>query len=175
MIDQTHLHAPSDAQLPAVPEEQTAASTDPYAAVTLAPNSCIAPENLTAFKQVAASLNLPAEALQKWLSLEEGRLQGLQKQQEEQKRAQTAAWARQTQQELGPSWQEQVSKAVRAADVFGGSELRQLLEETGLGNHPVIVRTFIGIGKRMSEDITSAGVPGAQTDKTFSQALYGKN
>ena len=175
MTEQTHLSAPSEVQPVAVPENQTATPTDPYADVTLAETSCIEAESLAAFKQTAATLNLPAEALQKWLSLEEGRLQGLQKQQEEQKRAQTAAWARQTQEELGPSWQEKVSQAVRAADAFGGPELRQLLEETGLGNHPVIVRTFIGIGKRMSEDITAAGTSGAQTDKTFSQALYGKN
>ena len=83
-------------------------------------------------------------------------------------------WVQQTQELLGDKWQEEVSRAVRAADVFGGVELRQLLEETGLGNHPAIVRTFAQVGKRIAEDISAAGAPGACADKTFTQALYGK-
>lgn len=172
----TLLHAASGAQPQSADDTQTPAPTDPYAAVVLPENSYLQPGDLAAFKQAAGEVKLPAEALQKWLALEETRLQNQNQQAAEAQRQKEAAWVRQTQEELGPQWQEEVSKAVRAADVFGGPELRQLLEETGLGNHPVIVRTFAGIGTRISEDSTPGGVtPGTQTDKTFTQALYGKN
>jgi len=83
------------------------------------------------------------------------------------------AWAQETQNFFGPHWQEEVSLAVRAADIFGGPELRTLLEETGLGNHPVIVRTFNEIGKRISEDVSAGGKKSVCADKTFAEAMYG--
>lgn len=171
MTEQTDLHAssaPQNADVPTTPQ-------DPYAAVSLPENSLLSADTLAAFKQSAAQLKLPAESLQTWLSYEENRLQAAAEQTENQQRAQQENWARQTQEMFGPRWQEEVSKAVRAADAFGGAPLRQLLEETGLGNHPVIVRTFHAVAKRICEDVTPGGAPSAQTDKTFTQALYGKN
>ncbi|MBP5404097.1 MAG: hypothetical protein J6Y17_03295 [Elusimicrobiaceae bacterium] len=154
---------------------QMQASLDPYAAISLPENSLLSKPQLAAFKQAATELKLPAEALVKWLSYEEERLQSWQQEKTFQRQEQLAGWAAQTQEEFGPRWQEEVSKAVRAADAFGGPQLRQLLEETGLGNHPVIVRTFRAVAKCISEDVTPGGVSHTTTDKTFTQALYGKN
>ncbi len=154
---------------------QMQASSDPYAAISLPENSLLNQPQLAAFKQAAAALKLPAQVLEKWLSHEEERLQSWQQEQALQRQEQLAGWAAQTQEEFGPHWQEEVSKAVRAADAFGGPQLRQLLEETGLGNHPVIVRTFHAVAQCISEDVTPGGVPHTTTDKTFTQALYGKN
>ena len=150
-------------------------SPDPYAAISLPENSSLNEQQLSAFKQTAAQLKLPAEALVKWLSYEEERLQSWQQEQSLQRQEQLAGWAAQTQEEFGPHWQEEISKAVRAADAFGGPQLRQLLEETGLGNHPVIVRTFRAVAQCISEDVTPGGASHATADKTFTQALYGKN
>ncbi len=172
---ETDLHAPAVATETTVARTQPAEPADPYAAVSLPENSLLGAEQLAAFKQTATEANLPAASLQKWLTLEETRLQTLAQHQREEKQRTLEQWASQTQAEWGPNWQEEVSRAVRAADVFGGPELRQLLEETGLGNHPAIVRTFAGIGKRMSEDVTPGGATHASADKTFTQALYGKN
>lgn len=38
---------------------------------------------------------------------------------------------------------------------------RKYLNETGLGNHPDVVRTFVAIGKAMAEDKPPAAQPGA--------------
>lgn len=171
MSENTDLHASS------APQNADAQnrSQDPYAAVSVTENSRISPDELAAFKQTAAAVNLPAESLQTWLSYEENRLQAAAEQAARQQRAQQENWARQTQEMFGPAWQAEVSKAVRAADAFGGPQLRQLLEETGLGNHPVMVRTFHAVAQRICEDVTPGGASHAQTDKTFTQALYGKN
>ena len=170
MLETNDLNASSAENL----STQTAKNKDPYETVTLAENSLLNPEMFHALKQHAAAADLPAPILQQWTELEEKRLQQVATQQEEKSRQQLASWAQQTKEMLGANWQEEISKAVRAADVFGGESLRQLLEETGLGNHPAIVRTFAEIGKRLSEDVSVAGKPAAQTDKTFTQALYGK-
>ncbi len=170
MNESTDLNASS------VPENtaQTPQNQDPYAAVMVPENSLISPAALETFKQYATEVNLPAQTLQKWIEQEEIRLQKEAEIQAKTRQEQQETWAQQTQTLLGERWQEEVSRAVRAADVFGGPELRQLLEETGLGNHPAIVRTFAQVGKRIAEDVSVAGAPGACTDKTFTQALYGK-
>ena len=171
MSESTDLHASS------VPQQADATTTpqDPYAEVSLPENSLLSADTLAAFKQTAAHVNLPAQGLKEWLSYEENRLQAAAQRAEKNQRATVENWALQTQETFGPRWQEEVSKAVRAADAFGGAQLRQLLEETGLGNHPVIVRTFHAVAKRICEDVTPGGASNATTDKTFTQALYGKN
>ena len=173
MIEQTDLHALSAASENAT--EPTVQPQDPYAEISLPENSLLGADELAAFKQTAASIKLPAQALLQWLSLEENRLQTMAQQAEKSQQTQLENWARQTQQTFGPHWQAEVSKAVRAADAFGGPQLRQLLEETGLGNHPVIVRTFHAVAQRICEDVTPGAASTVQTDKTFTQALYGKN
>lgn len=153
---------------------QTPQNQDPYAGFNLPENSLISPAALEAFKEHAAQANLPLQTLQKWVEQEEIRLQQEVQKQVQAQQKKCDAWIQQTQALLGEKWQEEVSRAVRAADVFGGPELRQLLEETGLGNHPAIVRTFAQVGKRIAEDVSATGAPGASADKTFTQALYGK-
>ena len=170
MTEKTDLHAssaPQNADTQPIPQ-------DPYAAVSLPENSLLSVQTLAAFKQTAAQVKLPAESLQMWLSYEENRLQAAAEEAEKNRREEVETWARQTQDMFGPRWQEEVSKAVRGADAFGGPQLRQLLEETGLGNHPVIVRTFHAVAQRICEDVTPGGAANAMTDKTFTQALYGK-
>ncbi len=171
MTETTDLHASSAPQNADAPTT----SQDPYAQISLPENSLLSAQTLAAFKQTAAQAKLPAESLQTWLSYEENRLQAAAEQAEKNRREEVENWARQTQEMFGPRWQAEVSKAVRAADAFGGAPLRQLLEETGLGNHPVMVRTFHAVATRICEDVTPGGAPSAQTDKTFTQALYGKN
>lgn len=167
MTETTDLNAlPADENTPQPTQPQ-----DPYAEVSLPENSSLSAADLDAFKQAALQVNLPAQTLQAWMALEENRLQAAARAAQETQ----AQWAHQTQALFGPAWQEEVSKAVRAADAFGGPELRKLLEETGLGNHPVMVRTFHAVAKCVSEDVSPGGACHATADKTFTQALYGKN
>ena len=170
MSESTDLNASSASEI----MEQTPQNQDPYAALVPSENSLISSAALETFKQCAAEVNLPLQTLQKWIEQEEIRLQQEVEHQAQIQKEQRDAWVQQTQDLLGEKWQEEISRAVRAADVFGGPELRQLLEETGLGNHPAIVRTFAAVGKRIAEDVLTTGAPSASSDKTFTQALYGK-
>lgn len=126
-----------------------------------------------AFETLVSSCRLTPQAAQQLVDLEADFARQNAQEQAQKHQAQLSQWAAQTKQIFGPAWEKEVSLAVRAADAFGGPELRALLEETGLGNHPVIVRTFNGIGKRISETLTPGGKPSAVTDKTFAEALYG--
>lgn len=58
----------------------------------------------------------------------------------------------------GDKFEENVKIAQSAVDKFGTPELKQLLEEHGVGNHPEVIRFMIKVGKLTAED-----VPGATT------------
>ena len=129
---------------------------------------------LESFKNLAAEWKLAPEQVEKLQALSNELAQQTVQSTQDKKRAQTVAWAHQTRALYGAGLEREIGFALRAADTFGGPELRQLLEETGLGNHPVVIRTLSGIGRTISEDASTGGIPTAPQDKTFAEALYGK-
>ena len=156
---------------------RTDAAPDPAAYPNLQlPEDVSFPEAaLKDFKTLSQEMGLSEEQVQKLLDLEARFVRSGAQHGAEEKRQLLERWAEQTQALYGAQCGEVISLAVRAADAFGGPELRGLLEATGLGNHPVIVRTFYEIGKSISEDVLPGGKPAAPQDKTFAEALYGKN
>lgn len=64
----------------------------------------------------------------------------------------------------GKNWDATIVDAAKALDRFGavkGSEFRGLLDQTGLGNHPEMIRMFAAIGKAISEDTDFPRASGA--------------
>ncbi len=64
-------------------------------------------------------------------------------------------WAESTQTDKeigGEKLQENLATAKKALETFGTPELQTLLNESGLGNHPEIIRAFYRAGKNISED-----------------------
>jgi hypothetical protein len=56
---------------------------------------------------------------------------------------------------------------------FGTPELRTLLNESGLGNHPEVIRMMYRAGKAISEDRFVAPSAGGPTgSKDFAKSLY---
>jgi hypothetical protein len=65
----------------------------------------------------------------------------------------------------GDKLEENLGIARKALEVFGTPELRDVLNSTGLGNHPEVIRAFYKAGKAVSEDKFVKGAPaGAETD-----------
>lgn len=50
----------------------------------------------------------------------------------------------------GKQFEQNLKLAKGAVDQFGGQKLRNVLEETGIGNHPEIIRTFWKIGRALA-------------------------
>lgn len=159
---------------PPGPETQNPGSLS-YEGLSLPEDISFPTENLAAFKQLAREMNLAEEQVQRLLDFESAHLRANFQQAQEQKRHTVERWAEETRALYGAGLEKELSYALRAADAFGGPELRTLLEDTGLGNHPVIIRTLSEIGKAISEDACPGGKPAAPQDKTFTEALYGKN
>jgi hypothetical protein len=65
----------------------------------------------------------------------------------------------------GDKLDENLAVARKAMDAFGTPELKDVLNSTGLGNHPAVIKAFYKAGKAISEDKFVPGSPkGAETD-----------
>lgn len=162
---------PADQAAQQTPEVQDRSS---YEKVVWPEDVSFQPNQVATFKGLAEELKLSAEQMQKLVDFETQAARENAAKTEEEKRDIIAGWARQTKALYGANLEEEISFALRAANAFGGPEFRALLEDTGLGNHPIMLRTLIGIGRCISEDACPGGQPAAKQDKTFAEALYGK-
>ena len=132
-------------------------------------------EALKDFEPVARDLNLTNEQAQKLVDAYPKILAGVQQRQAEAWQAQTEQWAADVKADKeigGDKLTANLSAAQRALDLFGTPELKEYLNTTGLGNHPDLVKTFVKIGKAMSEDGMVDG--SNQGQRSAAEVLYGK-
>ena len=112
----------------------------------------LAPEVLTAFGDVAKELNLPQEDAQKVLDKVAPVIQERQAKMLEQVRADWASESQSDKEFGGEALTENLNVAKQALDAFGTDAFKSLLQETGFGNHPEIIRFMYRAGKAISED-----------------------
>lgn len=66
----------------------------------------------------------------------------------------------------GDNLAENLGVARKALDTFGTPELKDVLNATGFGNHPAVIKAFYKIGKAISEDgFVTGTAKGAETDR----------
>lgn len=125
------------------------------------------------FTEVARELDLPQDAAQKILDKVAPVIQA---RQTEQINAARTAWgeATRTDKEFGgDKLNENLAVAKKALDKFGSPELRVLLNESGLGNHPEVIRMMYRAGKAIGEDTFVGGKQtGATPSQSAAKALY---
>ena len=126
--------------------------------------------DLDELKTIAKDLKLPNEQAQRLVDLAAKR---------EQARAEVfattvAGWAEQTKNDKELGKPENLATAKKTIDTFGTPELRDLLNSSGMGNHPEVIRMALKIGKAISEDTFVAGRTGAApTPRSHAEVLYG--
>lgn len=75
----------------------------------------------------------------------------------------------------GASFKENAELAKRVIKKFATDDFSKVLDNTGLGNHPELVRVFVRIGKQMGEDkFVNATHVGAEK-KSIADRVYGGN
>jgi len=83
-------------------------------------------------------------------------------------------------QEWGQAYDAKLSRANQVAEASGGKELLTLLTETGLNNHPTVLKAFAKLGDMAKEDSMPSDAPGgsaitpAQADSRISE-IYGNS
>lgn len=104
------------------------------------------------FSSVAKELNLSQDKAQLVL---DKMAPVIAQRQAEQIAAVHAQWADQTKADKeigGDRLPETLAVAKKALDATGTPELRQLLDQSGFGNHPAVIKHFYQVGKAISQD-----------------------
>lgn len=125
-----------------------------------------------AFSEVAKELNLSQESAQKVL---DKMAPALAARQQEQFAAAREAWAESAKADKefgGAKLTESLAAAKVALDAFGTPELTTLLNESGLGNHPDVIRFMVRAGKAISEDKVFTGKAEPSGPTSIAQRLY---
>ena len=110
------------------------------------------PEVLTAFGDVAKELDLPQEAAQKVLDKVAPVMQARQAKAVEDAKTEWANDSKSDQEFGGESLEANLEIAKTSLNKFGTDALKSLLSESGLGNHPEVIRFMYRAGKAISED-----------------------
>ena len=124
------------------------------------------------FSEVAKELNLPQDAAQKILDKMGPKIQARQMEAIEAARTDWANSAKADKEFGGDKLNENLSVAKKALDQFGTPELRTLLNDSGLGNHPEVIRLLYRAGKATSEDGFINGSRGNGAPKDPAKVLF---
>lgn len=126
--------------------------------------------SLDEFKTIAKDLKLPADQAKKLHDLavkrEQARLDWF--------KEQTDGWLKTVTEDKELGNPENLALAKKAIDTFGTPELKKLLENSKMGNHPEVVRLALTIGKAISEDKVIVGRNGGNAPpRDHATILYG--
>lgn len=124
------------------------------------------------FSEVAKELDLTQDAAQKILDKMGPVIQARQDEALQAVRTEWEAAAKIDKEFGGDKLTENLSVAKKALDQFGTPELRTLLDTSGLGNHPEIIRVLYRAGLAISEDGFVSGNGSKATPETPAQRMY---
>lgn len=88
---------------------------------------------------------------------------------------QVAGWAKQAQDDKeigGTAFGENVKVAQKAIAAFASPELKTLLDSTGLGNHPELLKFCMRIGKAIGEDTHNGTASAGGGQRSLADRLY---
>lgn len=129
-------------------------------------------KRMSSFKNIAKELGLTKEQAQKLVDMDAESIRNSDKAFNDMK----ASWKADTMKMLGENAEQKLGEAAAAFKRFGDEEFVKLMQDTGLENHPAVVRVFRSIGSKISVDKTvSATSDGVNSSMTLSESLYGKN
>lgn len=127
---------------------------------------------IEAFSAAAKEANLSQEKAQKLLETMSPKLAERQMAQIAEVQKQWTESSKADKEFGGEKLGENLGVAKKALDQFGTPELKSLLEESGLGNHPEVVRFFYRAGKAISEDGFVGGRKADGTVKDPARVLF---
>ena len=170
--------APKDGDKPA----DAPKAPEKYEAFTLPDGVKIAPEAEAKIVATAKEFNLPQEGAQKLVNAAIELNKSFATQMDTKIADIRKEWetSSRTDKEFGgDNFEVNLAVANTAVRAFGSPAFKQLLKDSGVGNHPEFIRTFLNIGKSISQDVivgTGDGVASADASGFTAAAskLYGK-
>ncbi len=129
---------------------------------------------IAGYSEVAKELNLSQENAQKLLDKVAPLVA---QQQNDIYKTTVEGWKTQTQADKeigGEKLPENLGLAKRAMDTYFSPDFVKLLDQSGLGNHPEMIRGLMKVGKTVSQDqFVAGGGGGSNEGKSAAEVLYG--
>ena len=123
-------------------------------------------EIIETYSEIAKEFNLSQEKAQKMLDVVGPKLAERQAAQIQAVHEQWIESAKSDKEFGGDQLPQNLGVAKKALDTWGNPALRTLLNESGIGNHPEVIRFMVNAGKSLSEDKFVGSSPGAGTKST---------
>lgn len=170
---------PDDAKAEDGKDDSKADKPDPATFEFKTPDDVeMAEETLTGVRDLSKELGLDQEQAQKVVDLGSQLSQRWATQLQEQHDQQVTEWGEQAKADKeigGDKFEQSLADAKAAYDKFATPELTSFLNESGLGNHPEVIRLFARLNKQVGDDTLVSGQPAPQGPKTQAERLYGTN
>lgn len=147
---------------------------EPVYDLKLSEGSTLSKEHLSQIASFAKENGLTPQQAQKILDRDQAYFEGQKKAAEEGFNQQLDSWVKQVQEDKalgGEKFAENMETAKRGFEKFSTPALKEILNKSGYGSHPEVVRMFYAIGKAMSEDSFQKGSP-AGKDVSRAEIFY---
>lgn len=115
---------------------------------------------MEAFSEFAKEHNLSQEDAQKVVDIQTDIMKRIGERYQEEYAELSNEWreaAKNDKEYGGEKFEENLGYAKKALETFGGEDLIEALEVTGMGNHPELIRFAVNVGKMISEDGVMTG------------------
>lgn len=132
-------------------------------------------EALGAFEPVAREMNLTQEQAQQFVNLYGEQIARVQEAQLAQWNKTVDGWldeAKKDEEIGGKAFSETLDTARKALSEFGTPELLKALDDSGMGNHPEVIRFAAKVGKAVSDDRIHSGGGRKSGQKSAAELLY---
>lgn len=154
-------------QKPVVPEKYD---------LKLPDGSALDAAHLDSLSTYAKELGLSQEQAQKFVERDAALVGSIRERDQAKWNDMVKNWGEQSKQDPeigGEKFTVNAQAAQRALDKFGTPALRKMLNDTGAGNHPELVRVFARIGQAIADDKIVTGSNGGKLPRDPALVLYG--
>lgn len=144
--------------------EAAAQVPESYEAFTDAQGNPVSNDDFKGFTEAAKSVGLSQENAQKMFTAMYGEADNYVRRRTQEFAAQWAEQSKADPEFGGANFNQNMGQIAAAYRQFATPELKQLLDASGLGNHPEVMRLFYRVGKALSQDtgVRAQGVPEQQ-------------
>jgi hypothetical protein len=139
-------------------------------------DSPLSKESVERIALISKERKLSQEQAQALLETESNAVTSFTSLQQDEFKKQVGAWAEQAKSDKeigGDGFVQNAELAKRVVDKFGSAELKKQLDDTGLGNHPELLRFCVRLGKSMKEDSLVLGGAKGEGKKSAAELFYG--
>ena len=144
--------------------EAAAQVPESYEAFTDAQGNPVSNDDFKGFTEAAKSVGLSQENAQKMFTAMYGEADNYVRRRTQEFAAQWAEQSKADPEFGGANFNQNMGQIATAYKQFATPELKQLLDASGLGNHPEVMRLFYRVGKALSQDtgVRAQGAPEQQ-------------